>query len=83
MVKVNIGNALALHLEEANNMENYFGDLARRLDGGKSSGWEPQIPSTTTTAMILYIYHFTIQKAQSYFLYFGFCNKVCRIQKVL
>lgn len=53
MVKVNIGTALALHLEEANNMENCFGDLARRLDGGESPGWEPQIPSTTTTVMIL------------------------------
>jgi len=35
MVKVNIITALALHLEEADNMENYFSDLARRLDGGK------------------------------------------------
>lgn len=35
-VKVNIGTALALHLEEANNTENYFSGLARRPDGGES-----------------------------------------------
>lgn len=50
-----VAKVTAFHLEEANNMGNYFSNLARRLDGGKRLWMGTTDTITMTTVMILYI----------------------------